>query len=415
MSIKKTISILLSIVIMMTFISGCGKKAHDKDEERITPVEVREIKKGNIENYYTTSGEVIPNNEVKLMPSIQKRAKSVNVNVGDPVKAGDILLEMDNEELEAAMNKAKASLVSAQANLDKAIKGARSQEVEQAKAKLIQAEAAYNTAKQDYKRMQNLYNAEAIAKQQLDLVKLEYVKAESQFKTAQEQLSLVKEGTDTETIKALKAQVEMAKANLKQTQAQLNNSYLISPISGVVAFRNIEPGEMPVMGTPVFTIADMSQVKVKFDVSEEIIKHLNLGDEVKLKVESIGIDKITGTITQLSPMSDYRSKAFPIEVTIKNPPEKLKPGMFAQINIPIERKENVLVIPKEALLEEKEGKYVYLAKNKVARKTKIRTGIEDENDIEVLEGIKEGDLVIISAANLKDKEKISVVRRGNDK
>lgn len=415
MSSRKTAYLLFCIIFLMSFISGCGHKAHEQVEDKIVSVEAKKVERGNIENYYSTSGEIIPNEEVKLMPSIQKKAKFVNVDIGDYVNPGDKLLEMDNEELIALVGKARASLANAEANLNKAVRGARSQEVEQAKAKLIQAEAAYNTAKQDYKRMQNLYNAEAIAKQQLDLVKLEYVKAESQFKTAQEQLSLVKEGTDTETIKALKAQVEMAKANLKQTQAQLNNSYLISPISGVVAFRNIEPGEMPVMGTPVFTIADMSQVKVKFDISEEIIKHLNLGDEVKLKVESIGIDKITGTITQLSPMSDYRSKAFPIEVTIKNPPEKLKPGMFAQINIPIERKENVLVIPKEALLEEKEGKYVYLAKNKVARKTKIRTGIEDENDIEVLEGIKEGDLVIISAANLRDKEKISVVRRGNDK
>lgn len=414
MSFKKIVGILAILVLIISIVTGCGNKNEEQWEERVIPVEVQKVEKGNIENYYSTSGEIIPKSEVRLMASMQKKAKMVSVDVGSYVSEGDLLLEMDNEELKSLVNKAKASLAGAQANLDKAIRGARDQEIEQVKAGVDIAEAAYLSAEQDYNRMKSLYEAEALPKQQLDMVELKYITAENQFKTAKEQLSLIEEGADEETVKTLEAQVNMAKASLEQAQAGLDNSYLTSPISGIVAFKNIEPGEMPSMGNPVFTIVDMSQVKVKFNVPEEVIGSISLGDEVKLEIGTVGLNEITGKVTQLSPASDFRYKAFPVEVTIDNPPESLKSGMFAQIYIPLEKKKDVFIIPKEALTEENDEHYVYLVNNEHAHKTKIITGIEDEKNIEVLMGLKEKDLIIILGTNLQDKAKVSIVEGGSE-
>jgi multidrug efflux pump subunit AcrA (membrane-fusion protein) len=416
MVIKKLLVLMLISALVLSFISGCGRGTKGEEEEKVISVETAKAKKGDIESYYGTSGEFIANEEVKLIPKMQGRVKKVYVDVGDHVKEGDLLLEIENDELIALVNKAKSNLSNAQANLDKAIRGARKQEREQARAGFEQAQAAFKNAEENYKRMKMLYDERAISKQQLDATELQYITAKNQLKSAQEQLSLIEEGTDQETIRALEAQVLAAKAALQQAQAQLDNSYLTSPISGTVAFRNIEPGEMAVLGSPAFTVADLSKLKVKFNIPEEVVGKIKLGDDVKFVVTSAGSQEFAGKITQISPMADFRYKAFPVEAFIENPSEILKPGMFVEVYIPLESKTNVLTIPKEALVEERGEKIVYTVKNNTAIKNKVKIGVEDAKNVEVIEGLSEGDTVVVEGQfNLNDGIKVTVKERGSAK
>ncbi|MFC1715961.1 efflux RND transporter periplasmic adaptor subunit [Candidatus Poribacteria bacterium] len=370
------------------------------------------------------------------------------------------------------LEQAEAGLAALKANLKKIKNGARTEERRQIEATVQQAKASLDNAKMDLERIENLYASGAISKQTLDATRTGATVAEAQYEAASQQLKLVETGARDEDILAMESQVkqaesalelsksmtetrsweqdiEMAQAGynqakagmetaqslekarsweaeitatetgLKQAQAalelsreMLDKATITAPISGIVSQRFLDEGAMAAPAVPLFTIVDMDQVKAVVDITEADISKISSDKTAYVSVESLPGEKLEGQITMISPTVKPMSRTVSVEIVVDNASHKLKPGMFARVSIPVEIRENAVVVGRSAVVEDRisGGKYLFVVgDNNTSSKRKVETGIVESNRIEVLSGVQAGEKVVVSGQHfLKDGDQVRV-------
>ncbi|WP_018247507.1 efflux RND transporter periplasmic adaptor subunit [Orenia marismortui] len=417
LSNKKLVVVLL-IAILSFSIIGCGKKneetiANQKEEKPKIPVESITAKADQLSDYVTVVGSTEASKSVQLTPQVQEEVEKVYVKVGDKVNKGDRLLVLDKDTLKIQVEQAEAGLKAAQANLDKALRGAREEEIAQLKARLEQAKASYEETEKAYNRQETLYKQHVISEQQFESMKSKYIAAKSGYETAKQSLKLAQNGATEEEIKALEAQVSQAKASYQAANIRLSKAEIKAPISGIISAVNIEEGEMA-GGQPVIAIANIDQVKIVAYVSERNINKVNLGDKVEVDFNALE-RLVTGRVDSISPVMDQQKKAFPVEIIIDNQDNLIKGGMYAEINLVSERINNKVVIPQESIFEEADIEYVYIIKDGAAERRKVETGLSAAGKVVILSGIKEGEEVVVTGQeDLGAGAKVQVVNRGDN-
>lgn len=398
MRIKQSI-ILLSVIILLTLsLAGCSSE-EVAQEEKVVPVSTLKIEPTTIVGKGTFSGQVKSKNEVVVSTKVPGNVKDIYVNVGDTVKEGDVLFELENQDLRASVEQANQNLLIAQANLDNINKGARPQEIEQVNQSVNQAKTQLDITKTNFERTKELYEAEAISQQRYDQALAELNMAEAAYKSALEKQSLIEEGASEDTIKAAEAQVGLAQANLKLAQAKLDDTIIESPISGRIGFVNYERGEFVMQGTPAIQVLDAENMVVDLELSEEYISKINLGDEVVVSIESLSNKGFNGTVTEINPAADKKSRLYPIKISITNTGGEIKSGMTAKVTLELDKKENVIAVPVDATFEEYGELYVYIVEEGRAVKTKIKTGINDGKQVEIIEGLQLDDVLVVGGQN----------------
>lgn len=404
---------LILFVASIFLLAGCSKKKEEAKNDTAVPVKVMKTKKDKIEDIATFTGQIEAGDEVKIVSKISGRVKEVNFEVGDYVKKGEPLIILETEELydqlsqaEAGLAQAKAALASAKANLAANESGALPQQLEQAETAFEQAEANYLNTKADYERMKALYEADAISKQAFDSMELKYKVAKSQYESAKEQLRLTKERLP-KNIEALRAQVAQTQAQVAQAQAQveliktnIKNSVIRAPISGIISSKQINPGEMCQAGAMLGSIVNVDKVKLVIDVPEDDINKIKDGQEATVNIDALGDEgKIKGKISTISPASGP-SRLFKVKIEIENKDHRLKPGMFASVNVVRGIKENVITVPKDAVLIRKHGNVVYVVNEGKAEERLVKIGVTNGDKVEITEGLKEGETVVVSGQNM---------------
>jgi RND family efflux transporter MFP subunit len=363
-------------------------------------------------------------------------------------------------------------LAALKANLEKLKNGARDEERRQVEATVQQAKASLDNAQADMERMENLYKERVISKQTLDATRTGTTVAEAQYEAALQQLKMLETGAREEDITAMESQVSQAEAGLEISrsmantrswekdikmaeagynqakaalesarateeartweddiaraeagldqaqvalelaQEMLSNATIKAPIGGVVSQRFMDKGDMASPVTPIFNIVAMNNVKAVVNITETDIAKVSLNDEANVYVKSYTGEKMTGKITMISPTVKIMSRTIPAEITIDNSSGKLKPGMFAEVIIPVEIHENAFILRRSALIEDTASgdKHIFVIDNHTAKKLKVETGIINKNLVEVSAGVKLGDKVVISGQNyLKDGEQVKTV------
>ncbi|ATW25955.1 efflux RND transporter periplasmic adaptor subunit [Candidatus Formimonas warabiya] len=349
---KKQLVILLILITSLSVFAGCGQKetpADQPQEEQAVLVEAGKVVTGDISNTSTVNGKIAPNKEVSIIPKTPGKVAEVNFQVGDRVHQGDILIRLDSTELQAQLKQAKAGLALAKAN--------------------------YQNALTNLERVKSLYEQGAVSKQQLD---------------------------DAQTQAAV-GSTDSASASVQLIEAQLANTVIKSPVDGIVSARNIEVGEIAGQSA-VMTIVDIEKVKVETNVTEAEVNKLSLGQKLDVRVSAVGDQPFSGTIRTISPAADSQVSTFPISVEILNPQHQLKPGMFAEIKLALETKKGVPVIPKQAVIDSGDMKYVFVIKDKKAIQTEIKTGVEDDTRVEVVSGLTAGDAIVLTGQNKLQNE-----------
>lgn len=398
--IKRTAIALLFFLITVN-LAACGKKDRQpvKTEEHRIPVRIAAAARGDIYEVVKVSGKISPGVEVNVFSKLAGKVESVNFDIGDKVKKGDVLFALDRTDLINQVKQAEAALSMAEANYSSLSGGTLPKQVEQ-------AEANYLNAKDNYERMKALYEEGAVSKQQFESVELQYTVAKSQY----ESISL----SAPDNLKAAEAQMKQAQAALELARSQLENAVVTSPVSGIVAMRNINPGEMASPGVPVFTIVNLDRVFVEVNISESIINKVKMGQEVAVRVASADNGEFKGIVTNISPAADPMTRAFPAKVELDNADHTLKGGMFAEILLPTDRRENVIIVPQEAVLDMGNEKIVFVIQGDTAYKRSVVVGIKDGTNIEIINGVKEGENVVVSGQNtLRDKAEVFIVNEGN--
>ncbi len=297
-------------------------------------------------NFIKVSGN-IEANEVDVGFKVSGRVVSRFFEEGDWVNQGKVLAKLDDEDLRNRLEVARATLMSAQARLNKLLAGSRPEEIRQAEASLHQVQSDLGNKQIQYQRMKSLYERGVVAKEAFDNAETSYKMAQAAVRAATENYQLVKEGPRKEDIEDARAQVEQAKASVKLNETQLSYTTLYSPISGVVLVRSGEIGEVVNPGTSILTMADVENVWLKAYIPETDLSRVKWGQEVIVTTDVRPQKKYKGRISFISSQAEFTPKqiqtekervtlVYRIKVDIFNKDHELKPGMPADGRILLE-------------------------------------------------------------------------------
>lgn len=199
-----------------------------------------------------------------------------------------------------------------------------------------------------------------------------------------------------------------AQNDVANIRNQIANTSITSPIDGEVAARNIDPGEMASPTQPVMTVVNIDKVFVEGTVAESDIALVKEGQKVLVNVEAAG-GKFEGVVKTLSPVANAQTKGYPVKIEITNGDRKLKPGMFAEIQLTTRNKDNAVIVPKDALITRGADKILYVVQGDAVEERIIQTGIESDNQVEIVQGLKTGDQYVTEGQqSLFDKAKVTI-------
>jgi HlyD family secretion protein len=406
---KKKILIVLGIVLVLAIVIVVNVL---KSGEKTYPVQAEKVKKSDLTSVVTANGKIVPRTDVKISAYVPAKILQLPVKEGDLVKQGQLLVQLDDTEYRAALNQAKAQLSSAKANLEQ--------------AQLV------------YKRQKELFEKKLSSKEQHDL-------AETEFKMAE-------------------AQHEQAVANLDQTKYVLSKTTITSPMDGMVTSLNAEVGEIVMIGTMnnpgtvIMTISDMSEIETEVEVDETDIADVKIDQEAKIKIDAFPDTTFRGKVSEIGHTALITGMGtqdqvtnFLVKVVLLDQVANLRPGMSASVDITTNHRSDVLVVPIQAVVmreekkdtlttkkekekgalasgdsmttkeeekkkkEKKELEGVFVVENGRAKFVKVKTGIADQQDIEIVSGIEENNTIVTGSykilRTLKDGDKVKVTEK----
>ena len=409
----KKIIVLLAIV----FLIGGFFFIKSRKKVELVPVQTVEVKKGEVKNVIDATGIIKPQvgGEVKVGARISGTVVKENVRVGDYVKKGDLIAVIDNRELKEELEKAKVRLEEVKRTYPEKIK-AQEMKLKSALASLRAAEAKlkaekenYSLKKWEYERQESLFKIGYTTEQKLKQAKAEFEQARSSLKAAEENLKKAELDVKIEkrNLKELKAKyksdLETAKAALKQAEIRYSYSYIYAPKSGIISFVSTQEGETVVAGlnAPEFvTILDPEKLENWIYVDETEIGKVKKGMEVEFTVDTYRDKVFRGKVEEIYPKPKVLNNVVYYIVVARGfkDVKLLRPEMTTHNSIIVGIKKNVLIVP-NAAVKWKNGKYiVYKVVGKKVVETPVKVGWSDDQFTEVIEGLKEGDVVALKVA-----------------
>ncbi len=402
---KRSLSLLAIIMIGILLISGCGKKLAPVDAEQVqekettTAVKVANVTKTTVESVVSLNGKVKPIQEISVMPKTPGKVSVINFEIGDQVNKGDVLFTLEQKDIQLQVDQARAALSMSKIGVE--------QQLTQLNTSVTTAETNYNDTKINYNRMQELFEAEAISEQQLEMSATQLKIAEEQYKAAKKNLELTEGKNNAES--ASKAQYQQALAGYNMAKSQLDNTVVTSPITGIVATKNIVVGGFATSATPSMSVVDLSSVTIDVNAPENIINKVKVDDKVDVYVEAAGKTTLAGTIVTISPVADTRTQSYPIQVKISNEKGLLKGGMFAEIKLVVDKAENTLAVPLASIINKNGKDVLYIVDGERAQERAVEIGYLNDKLVQILDGVNENETIVVKGQNfIHDDSKVSI-------
>jgi len=363
---------------------------------KIDPSKLAKVEKGDLAKSVVATGKIEPITKVEIKSKASGIVKKLFVDYGDKVKKGQVLAELDREEIQARVDQARAQLEASTASMN-------GTHADYERAKVDAEGPDVPLLKRAYERAKGMATEGVVSASALDDAQKNYELALNKQNVAKAQLQVLQA-----KIGQSQAQVAQDRANLKQLVEQLGYTTIESPIDGIVLSRDVEVGDavssILVLGssaTLVMTLGDTSEVYVKGKVDESDIGKVYMNQPARIKVESFKDKTFTGKVTKISPMGVEKDNVttFEVRVSINNPEGVLKANMTANAEIILEEHKGVLQIPEGSILYDKDKKAsveVPDSKGKEGkRKVAVNIGISNGAKTELLSGLKEGDQVVL--------------------
>ncbi|OPJ59411.1 efflux RND transporter periplasmic adaptor subunit [Clostridium chromiireducens] len=401
-------TILASIILTSSMVlAGCGKSASNTND--IKNVKTVAVSTASIENYTEYGSTLKANSEVIVAPKISGRIATMNVEVGQQVKKGDVLFTLDSAELQAQYKQAQGALSSAQANLTLISDSEFKQQLIQAKTNQSLAQNTYNDAKSAFDKVKILYEAEASTKQDLDNAQSKLNSAETQLNSANDNLNLLNNKIGSQTAAVAESQVEQAQGAVDLVQAQLDNAVVKSPIDGVVSERDADAGEIVSSSKSVITIADNSSFIGEINIRDKDLSGIAVGEKVEVKVNSFEGKNFEGVIDNISPTADSKTQLYNVKMKLAKDDSSLKSGMVVKILLTKDKKDNIAALPSNAIVVNNGVQYVYEVVEDKVKKISVSVGISDGKYTEITSGVELGDKVIIEGQSfLNDGDQVNI-------
>ena len=393
---SRKIWIWAGVVVVVLAGAGAAVRAALKPDNKIDPSKLARVERGDIARVVVATGKIEPRAIVEVKSKASGIVKNIYVNYGDTVRAGQVLAELDKEELEARVREARANLQAAQAMEESAAAALERNKVEAEGPDLPFLKSAME-------RAQRMLEEKLVARNVVEEAEKAYQLALNRQSAAIRALAVSRA-----EITRARAQVAQARAVLERAEEDLRNSTIVSPIDGLVLSRNVEVGNavssILVLGsqaTALFTLGDVSDVFVRGKVDQADIGKVYLGQPARIVVESFRDRKFEGKVYRISPYGVEKENVttFEVQVSIHNPGRELKANMSANAEIILEEKKNVLLVPEAAVIYDRDRKpAVELpdpSQEKGRRKVAVKLGISNGIKTELVSGLEEGAQVIL--------------------
>ncbi len=366
---NKRIFSIISIALL--FLIGCSQQ-EEKEVEKPVPVKVYKVKSESISKYIRATGSISGDEDVILYSKVSERIEKIFITPGQSVKKNQILAEQKNDLLKQGLDIASASLKTAEA---------------QAKLAVI-----------DFERMSKLNSEKAISPQQFDQAKI----------------------ANETAVHAL----EQAKSMHEQANEQYENSFIKAPFDGVAAAVYVEENQMVNIGQPVAQVVSPSKMKSKIYLTGEDIQRAKVGQKVIVKFPTISGEEFNARVEKINSSIDQMSKSVEVEIEILSKDVRIKSGMFGEFYIEIESITNSLVVPEAALISQTEIKinretglqnsvkkfYLFTVEKNIAKLKEVKTGIANNGQIEITNGLNIGELVIVVGQSIvKEGQTVNVI------
>jgi HlyD family secretion protein len=393
---KKRRWIWAAVALAVLAGAGVGVRAALKPDYKIDPSKLASIETGSLARSVVATGKIEPRAIVEVKSKASGIVKQLLVDYGDTVRQGQVLAELDKEELLARQREAKANLQAAQAAEEASLAA-----LERNKVEAEGPDLPFLRSNMD--RLRQLHKEGLIAKAMVEDAEKLYQLSLNRQMSAARTLAV----TRAEIAKA-KAMVAQAAAMLERVEEDLRNATIASPIGGLVLSRDVEMGDavssILVLGsqaTLLFNLGDVSDVFVRGKVDQADIGKVYIGQPARIVVESFRDRKFDGKVYKIAPLGVEKDNVttFEVQVSIRNPGRELKANMSANAEIILEEKHNVLLVPEAAVIYGKERKASVevpdAAAEKGRRKVAVELGISNGVKTELVSGLKPGAKVIL--------------------
>jgi membrane fusion protein (multidrug efflux system) len=289
-------------------------------------------------------GALFAKESVILATKMPGYVNAVAVDFGDRVRAGQVLVEIEREELALQVDAAESALTQAQAN--------------------------YVRAKGDYERTQQLFVEELIPPQRRDTAEADYKVAEAGVRSAEKSLALM--------------------------QKRLKDTRVVSPVDGFVQQRFVNPGEYMAAGAKLLEVVDVHPLKLRTPIPERYARMARIGLPMQVEVDALPGEKFEGKLTRIAAGVDHATRSLLVEAEIPNPQGKLRPGYFAHVT-GVMGEETVLLIPRSGVYRYAGVERLFIVQEGKVTSREVKTGIEDGQLIEIAQGLSENEQVAVSA------------------
>ncbi|HZT76829.1 MAG TPA: efflux RND transporter periplasmic adaptor subunit [Vicinamibacterales bacterium] len=385
------------VVLACLAIAACrGKKA--EEAAPVVTVDVAPVLLSQIQQTIRSEAVVYPKQQAAIVPKVTAPIKKTFVQRGAKVKAGQLLVELENQDLAGAASESRATYEQAQATYETTAKATVPQEMQKAELDARAAKDALDAQQAVYDNRQRLFREGAIAEKDVNDARAALSQARSNFETAQKKVQDLQGFARDQELKAAAAQRDAARGRLESAEAQLGYSRITSPIDGVVTDLPYYAGETPPSGQPVVTVMDTSRVIARTHVSQSEAAELKVGDDANI-VGTGGIP-YPGKVTQISPALDAGGTTVEVWVQADNPDGALRPGTSVKVEMIAQTVSNTLVIPEKAVMTSPAGATfaIVIDQNNVPHRRKITVGIRDSGKAQVTDGLDSGQRVATTGA-----------------
>ncbi len=343
------------LVFLLSFVVACSKKDAEKlpTQQREIVVSLYEVKQGEIDNTYSTKASFEAVKDVLLKPEVSGRVLRVNVEEGDFVKAGQVIITVDSSDFQNTLN--------------------------QLNSQLLQLKANYENQKAIVERRKDLFERDLIARE-------DYENAKTQLRVYQEMIN------------SLQAQIENVKLNLRRTT-------LVAPYSGYIAQKMVNVGDYVTPSTQTVRLVTLDPIRLVFQVPQEMLPFVKNGSTVKAYVEGFG--EVQGRVYFVSPVAD-QNRLITCKAQVSNPKGELKPGIYAQVYLTT-GKELAFKVPESSVVLLGTKKVLWKIENSVAKSVPVEIIKQEEGFVWVKGNLRDGDKVALdNAQSLNEGSKVVV-------
>jgi len=374
------------------------------------PVQVTPVVSKPLTYSIKVTGDILPLMQVDLFPKVSGYLERIDVHIGDIVKQGQEIAQVDRTDFLQKVREIEAKVAQAKAQLSELETGTRTEELRQAEESVKQAQSRFENARLQHERIEALYKRDVISKKERDIADMDFTVAEAQLASSQQNLKLLREGARQEVKEGSQAKLREMEAILEQERTRLRNAKIVAPFRGEVSRKHVDAGALVSPSTPLVSLVHTETLKIVANVLEKDISLLKPGMKAKVRVESYPGRVFEGRVEKINSALDLSTRTLQAEVYIQNADRSLKPGMFANVEVVLLEKPQTLVIPREAIIEAGSEMSVFVIEEKRAVRRPVTLGYEQDQSVEIVKGLNEGDQVIIKGQQLiKDGSAIRIV------